>query len=73
LRPGILAFFDYSFFDGLKGYGSNGSGAIASAGFGFFAEVLFAGNIAFYAGFPLVGERIDESRVSIFAAYGMHF
>jgi len=72
-RPGFLAFFDACYFDKLEAYKEDGSGILMSTGFTVFSELLSIGSCLFTVGFPIMGERIDKSHVSISLDYGMRF
>ena len=72
-RPGFLVFFDTCYFDKLDGYKDNGSGVLMSTGFSLFSEFLFMGNCLLTVGFPIMGERIDGSPVSVSLNYGLRF
>jgi len=75
LHPGLLVFFDACYFEKLEGYKENGSGTIMSAGFALFSDFFSfgAGTGVLTVGFPLVGERIDKSPMTIKLDYGFRF
>ncbi|MCL2792306.1 MAG: hypothetical protein FWD87_04370 [Spirochaetaceae bacterium] len=73
LRPGFLAFFDVCYFDKLAGYNDNGLGVLMSTGFSLFSELFSFGTGVLTIGFPVIGERIDKSPVTIRLDYGLRF